>query len=168
MNLFKVKEMLFLQLIDYLEKLSAVNTINYYITTDFDGGMPEVKLPSPDFLNHLGEEKFRLLVSNHYDLLTESSIKHLFPAHPRALEQAKKRSADFFIQIMGGPDYYNMNRGKPMMRKRHMPFKIDMDARIMWLQCYQIALMRLDQVPAHLKQSFWNYLDKFSLWMINS
>ncbi len=143
-------------------------TTDFTITTDFDGNVPRVTLPNPEFLNYLGEERFRALVSRHYDLLTESSVKHLFPSHPRALEAAKSRSADFFIQLMGGPEYYKQNRGEPMMRKRHLPFKIDMDARIVWLQCYQIALNELENVPAHLLQSYWNYLEKFSLWMINS
>lgn len=145
-----------------------MNTAYFNITTDFDGNVPRVSLPNPDFLSYLGEEKFRALISRHYDLLTESTVKHLFPTHPRALEQAKSRSADFFIQLMGGPEYYKQNRGEPMMRKRHLPFKIDMDARIVWLQCYQIALNELENVPDHLLQSYWNYLDKFSLWMINS
>ncbi len=140
----------------------------FQITTDFDGNVPRVTLPNPDFLKVLGEEKFRALVSRHYDLLSESAVKHLFPAHQRALEQAKSRSADFFIQLMGGPEYYKETRGEPMMRKRHLPFKIDMDARIVWLQCYQIALNELEGVPDHLLQSYWNYLEKFSLWMINS
>lgn len=145
-----------------------MNTAYFNITTDFDGSPPRVTLPNQDFLNYLGEEKFRGLVSRHYDLLTESAVKHLFPTHTRALEQAKSRSADFFIQLMGGPEYYKQNRGEPMMRKRHLPFTIDMDARIVWLQCYQIALNELENVPGHLLQSYWNYLDQFSLWMINS
>jgi hemoglobin len=143
-------------------------TTYFNITTEFDGKLPQVTLPNPDFFKYLGEEKFRALVSRHYDLLAQSSIKHLFPTHEFALQNAKSRSADFFIQLMGGPEYYRENRGEPMMRKRHLPFTIDMDARIVWLQCYQIALQELKDVPGHLIQSFWNYLDKFSLWMINS
>lgn len=144
-----------------------MNTTFFHITTDFDGNVPRVTLPSPDFLKYIGEEKFRALVSRHYDLLTESSVNHLFPKSEKALEMAKSRSADFFIQLMGGPEYYKENRGEPMMRKRHLPFKIDMNARITWLQCYQIALNEMKDVPAHLLQSYWDYLDKFSLWMIN-
>jgi len=143
--------------------------INYYpITTEFDGKLPQVTLPNAEFLKYLGEDRFRQLVSRHYDLLVQSTIKHLFPTHEFALQNAKSRSADFFIQLMEGPDYYRQNRGEPMMRKRHLPFTIDMDARIVWLQCYQTALMELHDVPQDLTQSFWNYLDKFSLWMINS
>jgi hemoglobin len=69
---------------------------------------------------------------------------------------------------MGGPDYYKQNRGEPMMRKRHILFKIDMEARVVWLECYQVALSELSDVSEPLKQSYWNYLDQFSLWMMNS
>lgn len=145
-----------------------MNTTFFNISTDFDGNVPRVTLPNPELLKYMGEENFRALVSRHYDLLGESAIKHLFPTHERAIAAAKKHSADFFIQIMGGPEYYKESRGEPMMRKRHMPFAIDMNARTVWLQCYQIALNELKNVPAHLLQSYWNYLEKFSLWMINS
>lgn len=145
-----------------------MNTTHFNIDTDFDGNPPRVTLPNPEFFKFLGEEKFRALVSRHYDLLVESSIKDIFPTHERALAAAKKHSADFFIQLMGGPEYYKESRGEPMMRKRHLPFTIDMNARIVWLQCYQIALNELTDVPAHLLQSFWDYLERFSLWMINS
>jgi len=130
--------------------------------------MPKVTMPNPAFYQSLGEEKFRALIAQHYELLNKSSIQHLFPKSPETLKIAANRSADFFIQIMGGPDYYKQNRGEPMMRKRHMPFKIDMEARIVWLECYQVALSELSDVSEPLKQSYWNYLDQFSLWMMNS
>jgi len=140
----------------------------FNITRSFDGQMPQVIMPNPAFYQSLGEEKFRALVSRHYELLNNSSIHQLFPKNPESLQIASNRSADFFIQIMGGPNYYKQNRGEPMMRKRHMPFKIDMEARLVWLECYQVALKELTDVSEPLKQSYWNYLDQFSLWMVNS
>jgi hemoglobin len=145
-----------------------MNKTDFIITKDFDGSMPKVQMPNPELLEFLGEEKFRTLVGHHYDLLVQSSINHLFPSTQDAISLAKKHAANFFIQILGGKDYYRQNRGEPMMRKRHMPFTIDMNARIVWLECYQIALSELKEVPDHLLLSYWKYIDKFSLWMINS
>ena len=54
-----------------------------------------------------------------------------------------------------------------MMVKRHAPFKITPKARRVWLECYIEILKDLD-IPEDLKQSFWNYLDIFSTWMINT
>lgn len=131
------------------------------------GDRPQVRLPDPRFYLFLGEEGIRNLVSDHYDLLVASSIRHLFPADNAKLNAAKKRSADFFIQICGGPDYFNQNRGQPMMIRRHQPFKIDAEARIVWLNCYKQLLPGLS-LPGDVVQSFWDYLNIFSVWMVNS
>jgi len=109
----------------------------------------------------------RLMVSEHYDLLKESEIKDLFPRNPIALEKAKENSADFFIQICGGPQYFNQNRGKPQLNSRHLPFKITAEGREVWLNCYKQVLQKLD-LPDEVRLSFWNYLDVFSKWMVNS
>lgn len=128
---------------------------------------PKVKLPNPGFLEHLKEEGVRKLISDQYDLLSKSEIKHLFPPTKEALEIAKRKSSDFFIQICGGHPYFNENQGKPMLTKRHAPFKITAYGREVWLKCYQQLLPKLD-IPEELMLSFWNYLNLFSMWMINS
>ena len=109
----------------------------------------------------------RKLISDHYDLLRVSNIKGLFPPSDEGFELAKKHSADFFIQICGGPDYFNQSRGAPMMAGRHAAFKITPEARLIWLESYIKVLEPLD-MPDDLKQSFWNYLDIFSIWMMNT
>jgi len=126
-----------------------------------------VQKPSPGILQMLKEEGIRKLVSDHYDLLVKSDIKHLFPVVPEQLEMAKKHASDFFIQVMGGPPYFNMNRGQPAMTRRHAQFKISTEARIEWLKCYQQLMPQLP-LPEHLIQSYWNYLNNFSSWMINA
>lgn len=131
------------------------------------GQRPAVTIPSPEILRVLKEEGIRRMVSDHYDLLSKSEIKHLFPRIEEALDKAKQRSSDFFIQICGGHQYFNENRGKPMLAKRHSPFKITPEARIVWLDCYRQVLSNLD-LPLELKESFWNYLNVFSFWMVNT
>ena len=79
------------------------------------GQRPAVTIPSPEILRVLNEEGIRRMVSDHYDLLSQSEIKHLFPRIEEALDKAKQRSSDFFIQICGGHPYFNENRGKPML-----------------------------------------------------
>lgn len=126
-----------------------------------------VDLPTPKILEYLGEEGMRKLISDHYDLLRQSNIKGLFPPSNEGFEMAKKHSADFFIQICGGPSYFNESRGAPMMRARHASFRITIEARRIWLESYAMVLNGVD-MPDDLKQSFWNYIDIFSMWMINS
>jgi hemoglobin len=136
--------------------------------TEFDFGQkPPVTIPSTEFLNLLTEEGIRKMVSDHYNLLNKSGISHLFPPTETALDKAKQNSSDFFIQICGGPSYYLQNRGKPMLVKRHEAISITRDARVIWLQCYILVLSKLE-LPDDVIQSFWNYLNVFSSWMVNS
>jgi hemoglobin len=107
------------------------------------------------------------MISEHYDLLKQSNVQELFPKDDAQFELAKKHSADFFIQICGGPTFYNENRGKPMLVRRHEPFAITPEARLTWLQCYQVVLSKLN-IPEDIILSFWNYINYFSHWMVNT
>jgi hemoglobin len=141
--------------------------VNFSINQYEFGQRPAVSLPSPEFLNLLTEKGIRQLVSDHYDLLSKSEVKQLFPRIEEQLDKAKQRSSDFFIQISGGHPYYNENRGKPVLARRHSPFSITPSARIVWLKCYCQVLSKLD-LPDEIIQSFWNYLNVFSFWMVNT
>jgi len=131
------------------------------------GQRPPVTIPTPEFLEKLTEAGIRKMVSDHYDLLSQSEVKDLFPRIEEALDKAKQRSSDFFIQICGGHPYFNENRGKPMLARRHATFAITPQARIVWLKCYHQVLSKLE-LPDDVKQSFWNYLNVFSAWMVNT
>ena len=144
-----------------------MSNLDLTITPAKKGEHLTVQKPSPGILQVLKEEGIRKLVSDHYDLLVKSNIKHLFPTVPEQLDAAKMHAADFFIQVMGGPPYFNMRRGQPAMTKRHAQFQISEEGRIEWLKCYQQLMPKLD-LPEHLIQSYWNYLNNFSSWMINT
>jgi len=134
------------------------------------GVRPPVTKAIPEFLIEIGEEGLRQLVSDHYDSIKESDIKHLFPLSEDEFVLAKKHSADFMIQICGGPAYFNQSRGAPQMVGRHAPFKIDAKARETWLKLYQPLFLELEKkgITAKSLESFWNYLNVFSLWMVNT
>lgn len=139
-----------------------------FTITHFEFGQrPPVTLPSHAFLDLLNEEGIRKMVSDHYDLLKKSTISSLFPPAGEPLEKAKLRSSDFLIQILGGHPYYHENRGKPMLVKRHKAGVITAEARIVWLECYARILSKLE-IPVEVLYSFWNYLNIFSFWMVNT
>jgi hemoglobin len=123
--------------------------------------------PSPLLLDSIGEEGMRKLVSDHYDLLVESEIKDIFPKTEEGLKAAKQNSADYFIERLGGPKYFNENRGKPMLSRRHAPFKITPESRVVWLDCYRQLLPKLD-APEEAIRSFWDWLNELSNWMVNA
>ncbi len=134
------------------------------------GVKPPVTKPIPEFLLEVGEEGLRELISKHYDAIKQSDIYLLFPQDDAEFAQAKVNSADFFIQICGGPAHFNTNRGAPRMIGRHAPFAIDAKARERWLELYKPLLEELNEqgVTETSLYSFWNYLDIFSIWMINT
>ena len=134
------------------------------------GVRPPVVKPIPEFLLEVTEEGLRELISKHYDKIKESSIYNIFPQDEQEFAQAKVNSADFFIQICGGPKYFNTNRGAPQMVGRHAPFRIDANARQTWLELYKPLIEELKEkgITETSLYSFWGYLNIFSIWMINT
>ena len=141
--------------------------MNLEINAYHVGDRPVVVRPNVEFYNLIGENGVREMVSKHYDLLRKSELKSMFPTDDTAFKESKRNSADFFIQILGGPEYYNLRRGKPMLVARHNPFTITLEGRIIWLKCYRQVLLEME-VPEYLIESFWNYLNVFSSWMTNT
>ena len=134
------------------------------------GVRPPVIKPIPEFLLEITEEGLRELISKHYDSIKMSSIYNIFPQDTAEFEQAKVNSADFFIQICGGPKYFNTNRGAPQMVGRHAPFRITAQARQTWLELYKplIEELKVKGITETSLYSFWAYLNLFSIWMINT
>jgi hemoglobin len=53
------------------------------------------------------------MMSDLYKELEQSEVRHLFPAD---MEEASKKSALFFIGLLGGPPLYVQKFGSPRMR----------------------------------------------------
>ena len=132
--------------------------------------LPPVEKPNTDFLGEVGEQGIRDLLDRLYLELNVSPIRNIFPPKDtQGMRDAGQVSADFFIQICGGPKYFNKNRGAPQMRGRHAPFAITAKARLHWLICFETALKPLEEsITEKSLQSFWNYINVFSIMMINT
>jgi len=143
--------------------------MNYSILPYNADYIPSVERPNDAFLPQIGEQGIRDLLSRFYVCLDKSAIRNIFPAkNAEEMEVAAQISADFFIQICGGPAYFNQNYGMPKMRQRHAPFSITAEGRLHWLICFEEALQPLEEaVKEEDLQSFWNYLNIFSIMMIN-
>ena len=135
------------------------------------GVRPPVTKPHPGFLHEVGEERFKKLVYDHYEAIRTSDIAFLFPIFDdEDFDAAKQHAFDFLIQISGGPDYFKQHRGEPQMVGRHAPFRIDESGRKTWLNLYAPLLEALvdEGITEEYIQSFWDYLDVFSMWMVNT
>lgn len=127
--------------------------------------------PNPNFYKQVGEERFRKLVDDHYEVLKKSQIAFMFPVdYDDEFEKVKKHAADFLIQISGGPDYYKQSRGDSRMVARHTRFRINAKGRYIWLDSYRKLLSELEEEGIDQKniESFWNYLNNFSMVLINT
>lgn len=127
------------------------------------GGPPQKPLDR-DILPAVGEEKIRELLQLHYRNLEASEVRGMFPED---MVQSADKSADFFIQAMGGPPHYSRKFGPPRMRARHIPFTITPRAREIWLDCFRRAMDDLP-FPPEVRPQFEEFLESFSAWMVNA
>jgi hemoglobin len=76
---------------------------------------------------------FERLVDTFYRGVANDDV--LLPLYPEApdLSGARRRLTLFLAQYWGGPRTYDEERGHPMLRMRHMPFRIGPDERDHWL-----------------------------------
>jgi hemoglobin len=115
----------------------------------------------------MGEANIFRMISDLYKEIEQSEIRNLFPAD---MEEASKKSALFFVTLLGGPPLYLQKYGSPRMRARHLPFEIDEKARQVWLGCFERVLENADSKynfpPQHIA-GFKEFLKGFSAWMVN-
>ncbi|MGY0694249.1 globin domain-containing protein [Virgibacillus sp. FSP13] len=64
----------------------------------------------------------------------------LVPIFPEDLTETARKQRLFLTQFFGGPRIYSEERGNPMMRRRHLPFKITPSRKDAWLECMHAAL----------------------------
>ncbi|MCB1169657.1 MAG: bacitracin resistance protein BacA [Leptospiraceae bacterium] len=131
------------------------------------GGPPQDAPPPREIYGILGEEGIRSLLRNHYRKLSHSSIAFLFPETEEGLKKAADKSADFFVQLLGGAPLFVQKHGPPRMRARHMPFEVTEDGRKEWLRCFAEALDE-ESFPEDYRAAFDRFLESFSAWMVNS
>ena len=144
--------------------------MNYSILAHNAEYMPPILKPNPEFLTQVGEQGIRDLLDRLYLELDTSAIRSMFPPKDtKGMLEAAQISADFFIQICAGPAYFNERHGMPKMRERHAPFAITAESRLHWLIAFEDALKPLEgSVKEENLQSFWNYINVFSIMMINT
>lgn len=113
-----------------------------------------------------GHDTFVRLVDAFYDGVADDPV--LRPMYPEEdLGPAKERLTLFLEQYWGGPNTYSAQRGHPRLRMRHVPFKVNPDARDRWLTHMRTAVDSLGLAPIHESQ-LWDYLERAAFSMINT
>lgn len=128
----------------------------------------EIAPPSRDIYAAMGEANIFRMLADFYAALERSPIRCMFPPD---MQKASEKSAAFFVGLLGGPPLYHQRYGNPAMRARHTPFPIDMEARQVWLDCFESVLTNAPAdygFPAEHLEGFREFLRGFSLWMVNT
>ena len=114
-----------------------------------------------------GIDKIDELVDRFYDLMAlEPVFSDLRAMHPQDLSTSREKLKFFLVGWMGGPDIYSPKYGHPMLRARHLPFKIGLKERNQWLACMYKAMEECgieSNIAKQLEESFFNTAD----WMRN-
>lgn len=114
-----------------------------------------------------GIDKIDELVDRFYDLMAlEPIFSELRAMHPQDLSSSREKLKFFLTGWMGGPDIYSPKYGHPMLRARHLPFKIGLMERNQWLACMYKAMEECGidgNAVKQLEESFFNTAD----WMRN-
>jgi hemoglobin len=113
-----------------------------------------------------GRETFRRLVDAFYRGVADDPV--LKPMYPEDdLGPAAERLTMFLEQYWGGPGTYSEQRGHPRLRMRHMPFKVNPDARDRWLLHMRAAVDEL-ALPPLAEETLWSYLERAAHAMVNT
>lgn len=100
--------------------------------------MPETD-PTPSVYDAVGHDFFVDVVERFYAGVADDPV--LRPMYPTDLAGAKSRLAMFLVQYWGGPAIYSERRGHPRLRMRHLPYRVDTEARDAWLRHMRSALV---------------------------
>lgn len=125
--------------------------------------------PAPDvsFYDQVGgHDTFRRLVDEFYrGVAADPVLKPMYPEDD--LGPAAERLTLFLEQYWGGPGTYSEQRGHPRLRMRHVPFKVNPDARDRWLSHMRHAVEQLGLPPLQ-EETLWSYLERAAHAMVNT
>jgi hemoglobin len=114
-----------------------------------------------------GEEGIRRLVDTFYDAMDQlPEARTIREMHPEDLGESRRRLWMFLVGRFGGPPLYQQERGHPMLRARHGPFPIDLDAAGAWMLCMDAALqIHVSQGP--LREELREFFASVAVRMVN-
>lgn len=113
----------------------------------------------------LGAEKLSELMHAFYARVAKHP--QLIPIFPKDLTETIRKQIQFQTQYLGGPNYYTEEHGHPMMRARHMNFKITPDRAQAWLECMAEAMDEVE-LDEKFRKTYYQRLVMTAHHMINA
>jgi len=113
----------------------------------------------------LGAEKLSELMHAFYARVAKHP--QLIPIFPEDFTETIRKQIQFQTQYLGGPNYYTEEHGHPMMRARHMNFKITPDRAQAWLECMTEAMDEVS-LDEKFRKTYFQRLAMTAHHMINA
>ena len=114
-----------------------------------------------------GYEFFVGLVDGFYERVeVDPVLRPLYPEGEDGLRASREHLALFLSQYWGGPPVYNETRGAPMLRARHLPFRIGVAERDAWFG-HMKAAVEESGLAEEIVAELLDYFDKAATHLIN-
>lgn len=112
-----------------------------------------------------GEETVRKLVDNFYPRVANDPL--LSPIFPKDLLPVQEKQFLFLTQFLGGEPLYSNKHGHPMMRARHLPFKVTPKRAERWLKLMRESMDAIG-LKGHARDFMYERLIQVAGHMVNS
>ncbi|QCR31592.1 globin [Lysinibacillus sp. SGAir0095] len=113
----------------------------------------------------IGAEKLSELLHAFYERVgRHPQLKSIFPED---FTETTRKQIQFQTQYLGGPNIYTEEHGHPMLRARHIPFKITPDRAQAWLECMKEAMDEVG-LEGKFREVYYQRLVLTANHMINS
>jgi hemoglobin len=114
-----------------------------------------------------GQPVIDRLVDDFYDRMESlPQAQGIRAMHAADLGPMRELLKKYLSEWLGGPKRYSSERGHPMLRARHLPFRIGLAERDAWMLCMNQALDAMlcePEVREHIRAALANLAD----WMRN-
>lgn len=111
-----------------------------------------------------GEQTLQRLVDAFYPKVFRDLL--LAPLFDGDMETIQQKQKMFLTQFLGGPTLYSDEYGHPMMRARHMKFRITPKHAEAWLSCMREAMDEIG-LEGHAREFFYSRLVQTAYHMVN-
>lgn len=91
-----------------------------------------------------GEVVLAQLCKEFYSVMDQDpSARELRQMHPKDLKVSEQKLFEFMSGWLGGPALFVQKYGHPMLKARHLPFKIGKPERDAWMRCMVTAFEKV-------------------------
>jgi hemoglobin len=120
---------------------------------------------NPSLYQQIGAAKLRKIVQSFYPLVKANPI--LTDLFPENISETMNKQEAFLTGFLGGPALYHQTYGHPMLRGRHMKFKITIDHARAWFECFSEAVNAVE-LEQNVRTELLGAVGRVAAAMVNS